>query len=77
MNINCDSCGQKMKLIKSLKSREKGKKLRERSVKRFHCDLCGISKTINGDGKYDEETLPRWAKEDAEKYFKQQEENNL
>lgn len=73
--ITCDSCRQKMKLIKSLKTKEKGKVLRKYRVRRFHCDLCNISKTIYGDGKYDEELLPEYAKEDSEKMYKKQEDN--
>jgi hypothetical protein len=53
--FNCDSCGQELKLEKNFGVKPRGEKQKRYRVRRFHCDLCNISKTIFADGFRDED----------------------
>jgi len=50
--ICCDNCDQPMRFIKDLQSKSKFQ------MKRYHCDICDIDKTVSGTGIYDEEIIP-------------------
>ena len=52
IQILCDNCNQTMKFIKDLQSKSKFQ------MKRYHCDICDIDKTVSGTGVYDEEIIP-------------------
>lgn len=52
--FNCDSCGEEMKLEKNFGVKPRGELKKSYRVRRFTCDLCGISKTIFADGFKDE-----------------------
>jgi hypothetical protein len=50
----CESCGTEMQLEKDFGIKNRGKKNKRYRVRRFHCELCQISKTIFADGFPDE-----------------------
>ena len=51
----CDSCNKEIKLEKSFGVKPRGiKKLRYR-IRRYHCEICDISKTVFADGQIDGE----------------------
>jgi hypothetical protein len=54
-SFNCDSCGQEMKLQKNFGRKPRGEKRKSYRVRRFHCDLCDVYKTVFADGTRDEE----------------------
>jgi len=53
--FQCDCCGQDMRLIKTVGTKQSGKPYRQRW---FHCDLCDISKKIYAGGEIDEHINP-------------------
>jgi hypothetical protein len=53
-NFNCNSCGEKMKLQKNFGVKPRGEKQKRYRIRRFHCELCGISETIFADGYLDD-----------------------
>ncbi len=59
----CDSCGQEMKLQKNFGVKKRGQKQKQYRVRRFHCDLCDLSRTIFADGYKDEFLEPLICKE--------------
>ena len=50
----CESCGIEMELLKDFGIKPRGEKRKRYRVRRFHCELCNITKTIFADGFADE-----------------------
>lgn len=53
-SIDCTSCGQPMTLSHNFGVKPRGEKKRKYRVRRFHCDLCDIYKTVFASGTKDE-----------------------
>jgi hypothetical protein len=68
--VHCDSCGGEMKQEKAGKVRVDGGAMCR--IRRYHCELCNVNKTIYGNGQWDEEAVPYYAVEAANKLAKQQ-----
>lgn len=54
----CDSCGQELELQKNFGNKKRGIKQKQYRIRRFHCNLCNISKTLFADGFKDENYHP-------------------
>lgn len=74
MKLNCQSCGQPMKLVSKKLVLGKERKYNKRV---FHCSLCDISEAIHAGWSRDLEYYPLEAKDNIEKMFKQEKENRL
>lgn len=56
--ITCDSCGQELEVQKDFGIKERGLKQKKYRIRRFHCELCNVSKTLFNDGFKDENFHP-------------------
>jgi len=68
----CDMCTAPMEEIKFIGTKESKQKYRQTW---FKCPICGYEKKVYGSGYYSDIIVPQKAIRDAEKFFKQEENN--